>query len=51
VPEDRLAPRTKLKIALAELDRLIATGVTFGCVLADAGCGGCPAEQGSRHTA
>jgi SRSO17 transposase len=39
VPEDCLAPRTKLEIALAELDRLLATGVTFGCVLADAGYG------------
>ncbi len=39
VPEDRRAPRTKLEIALAELDRLMAAGVTFGCVLADAGYG------------
>lgn len=38
-PEDRLAYRTKLAIALEELDRLIAAGVTFGCVLADAGYG------------
>jgi SRSO17 transposase len=36
VPEDRLAYRTKLEIALAELDRLRAVGVTWGCVLADA---------------
>src|SRR5262249_23113285 len=31
--------RTKLEIALAELDRVIAAGVRFGCVLADAGYG------------
>ena len=39
VPEDRLTARTKLEIAVVELDRLIAAGVTFGCVLADAGYG------------
>jgi SRSO17 transposase len=39
VPEERLAYRTKLEIALAELDRLQAAGVTWGCVLADAGYG------------
>jgi SRSO17 transposase len=39
VPEDRLAYRTKLEIALEELDRLQAAGVTWGCVLADAGYG------------
>ena len=31
--------RTKPEIALAEIDRLIATGVRFACVLADAGYG------------
>ena len=39
VPEERLAARTKLELALAELDRLQAAGVTWGCVLADAGYG------------
>jgi SRSO17 transposase len=39
VPEERLAYRTKLEIALAELDRLQPAGVTWGCVLADAGYG------------
>jgi SRSO17 transposase len=39
VPEDRCVYRTKLEIALEELDRVIAAGVTFGCVLADAGYG------------
>src|SRR6202171_4920156 len=33
------SPRTKSEIALAELDRLIAAGVRFGTVLADAGYG------------
>src|SRR5262249_27966672 len=32
-------PRTKAEIALAEIDRVIAAGVQFGCVLADAGYG------------
>ncbi len=31
--------RTKPEIALAEIDRIIAAGVRFGCVLADAGLG------------
>jgi SRSO17 transposase len=39
VPEERLAYRTKGEIALEELDRVRAAGVTFGCVLADAGYG------------
>jgi SRSO17 transposase len=39
VPEDRFVYRTKGTIALEELDRLLATGMTFGCVLADAGYG------------
>jgi SRSO17 transposase len=39
VPEERLAYRTKLEIALEELDRLGAAGVEWGCVLADAGYG------------
>jgi len=39
VPPDHQAARTKPEIALAEIDRMIATGVRFGCVLADAGYG------------
>jgi SRSO17 transposase len=39
VPEFFQAPRTKPEIALAELDRIIAAGVRFGMVLADAGYG------------
>jgi SRSO17 transposase len=39
VPEPFQAPRTKPEIALCELDRIIAAGVRFGCVLADAGYG------------
>lgn len=36
VPEPRRVPRTKLEMALAETDRLMAPGVRFGTVLADA---------------
>jgi SRSO17 transposase len=39
VPPDHQTARTKPQIALAELDRMIAAGVRFGCVLADAGYG------------
>ena len=39
VPGEYRSPRTKSEIALAELDRLIAAGVRFGTVLADAGYG------------
>lgn len=39
VPEDRLAFRSKPDLALAEIDRVVAAGVTFGLVLADAGYG------------
>jgi SRSO17 transposase len=39
VPAEYRAPRTKPEIALAELDRAIAAGVRFGCVLADAAYG------------
>jgi SRSO17 transposase len=39
VPSEYRAARTKPEIALAELDRAIAAGVCFGCVLADAGYG------------
>jgi SRSO17 transposase len=39
VPEPFQAPRTKPEIALAELDRVMAAGVRFGWVVADAGYG------------
>ena len=39
VPEERIRARSKSQIALEELDRLIAAGVEFGWVLADAGYG------------
>ena len=37
VPEDEVVARSKGAIALVELDWLLATGVQFGMVLADAG--------------
>ncbi|HYZ62487.1 MAG TPA: IS701 family transposase, partial [Acetobacteraceae bacterium] len=40
VPQEHRAPRAKGEVALAEIDRLVALGVRFGCVLADAGYGG-----------
>jgi len=47
VPVEYRAARTKPEIALAEIDRLIAAGVRFGCVLADAGYGlSAPFRQG-----
>jgi SRSO17 transposase len=47
VPEARRMPRTKPEIALAEVDRAIATGMRFGCALADAGYGvSAPFRQG-----
>jgi SRSO17 transposase len=39
VPAERQALRSKPEIAIAEIDRIIAAGVRFGCVLADAGYG------------
>src|SRR3954454_3022089 len=39
VPEDEVAARAKGEIALAGLDRLLAAGLRFGLVLADAGYG------------
>jgi hypothetical protein len=41
VPVEYRSTRTKSEIALAELNRLIAAGVRFGTVLADAGYGMC----------
>lgn len=47
VPFDCRAYRTKPEIALAEIDRVCAAGVHFGCVLADAGYGlSAPFRQG-----
>src|SRR3546814_7479864 len=39
VPQPFLPYRTKPAIAIEEIDRVIAAGVRFGCVLADAGYG------------
>ena len=39
VPPERQVALTKPEIAIAEIDRVIASGVRFGCVLADAGYG------------
>src|ERR1035441_2346177 len=47
VPAEYQMARTKPEIALAEIDRMIAAGVRFGCVLADAGYGlSAPFRQG-----
>jgi SRSO17 transposase len=47
VPSEYQMARTKPEIALAEIDRMIAAGVRFGCVLADAGYGlSAPFRQG-----
>jgi hypothetical protein len=39
VPAEYRTARTKPEMALAEIDRVIAAGARFGCVLADAGYG------------
>jgi SRSO17 transposase len=39
VPTERQAALTKPEIAIEEIDRVIASGARFGCVLADAGYG------------
>jgi len=47
VPAEHRTARTKPEIALGEIDRMIAAGVRFGCVLADAGYGmSAPFRQG-----
>src|SRR5450830_510190 len=47
IPVEYQTARTKPEIALAEIDRMIAAGVRFGCVLADAGYGmSAPFRQG-----
>src|ERR671939_444712 len=42
VPDALRGAQSKPAIALAEIDRLVAAGLRFGCVLADAGYGSCP---------
>ncbi len=39
VPENRQTALTKPEIAIEEIDRVIASGARFGCVLADSGYG------------
>jgi SRSO17 transposase len=39
VPKERQVALTKPEIAIEEIDRVIATGARFGCVLADSGYG------------
>ena len=47
VPTEYCMARTKPEMALAEIDRVMAAGVRFGCVLADAGYGlSAPFRQG-----
>jgi len=47
VPVEYRTPRSKPEIALAEIDRAMAAGIRFGCVLADAGYGlSAPFRQG-----
>ena len=47
VSEAARIAQTKPEIALTEIDRVMASGVHFGCVLADAGYGnGAPFRQG-----
>jgi SRSO17 transposase len=47
VPAEYRTARTKPEMAVAEIDRAIAAGVRFGCVLADAGYGlSAPFRQG-----
>lgn len=47
VPAEHRVARTKPELAIAELDRVIAAGVRFGCVLADAGYGISAAFRGA----
>ncbi|KMO27299.1 hypothetical protein VQ02_33430 [Methylobacterium variabile] len=45
VPEDRREARTKLEIAVAEIDWVREGGLRSNCVLADAGYGSTPFRQ------
>jgi SRSO17 transposase len=49
VPAEYRTARTKPELALVEIDRVIAAGVHFGCVLADAGYLSIPAEDMLAH--
>src|SRR3982075_3589621 len=52
VPVAHRAARTKPEIALAEIDRVMAAGMRFGCVLADAVSGSAhPSVRSSRTAA
>src|SRR3954449_13577552 len=46
VPDALRVAQSKPAIALAEIDRLLAAGLRFGCVLADAGYGSSPDFRG-----
>ena len=50
VPVEHRAARTKPEIALAEIDRVIASGVRFGCVLADSGTASAGLPSGAHDT-
>src|SRR3712207_8345395 len=50
VPAAEVVARSKGEIALAELDRLLAAGLRFGLVLADAGYGASAAFRSEEHT-
>jgi len=49
VPEDRRTALTKPEIAIEEIDRVIASGARFGCVLADSGYGSSGLPSGSER--
>ncbi|GBR36744.1 transposase [Neoasaia chiangmaiensis NBRC 101099] len=49
VPEDKRTSLTKPEIAIEEIDRVIASGARFGCVLADAGYGSSGPFRHARH--
>jgi SRSO17 transposase len=51
VPGDRQAVLTKPEIAIEEIDRVIASGARFGCVLADAGYGSSGPFRGALNKA